>query len=379
MKREKRTPTLTAVIPIYNGEKNLSENLNNILQIKYPSLELILIDDGSSDRSSIICREYEARDKRIRYIRQENQGIAASRNRGLELARGEYICFWDQDDIVIAQGIFALLEKMQKESAQVGMCSTSRLIGSKTSDYERMQEGVFQDQEVQKKLLYPLLFRGYRYDFVNSESYFYGTVWKCIFRTDFMRDNKIRFQSFIHYEDDWLLVTRVLCWAQRAVTVSEAGYCWRVNEGSESHKRVCIEDLHQRFAAFDEYVLFYLQQGIKDPDIMNEYIKINLCEHYVELYRNVRGAKGVASRKKCHKNIRRYLIETDYKKQLSCEKKLKTSAYRKRVVLKSLRYGGINITYLVSQLFDWTESWMGRVRWIVNLERKYKLKSDSAH
>ena len=105
---KKEQPTLTAVIPLYNGENKIRETLDNILQIKDQPLELILIDDGSSDNSSMICREYEARDKRIRYIRQENQGIAASRNRGLELARGEYVCFWDQDDIVVSRGLFAL-------------------------------------------------------------------------------------------------------------------------------------------------------------------------------------------------------------------------------------------------------------------------------
>ena len=371
---KKEQPTLTAVIPLYNGENKIRETLDNILQIKDQPLELILIDDGSSDNSSMICREYEARDKRIRYIRQENQGIAASRNRGLELARGEYVCFWDQDDIVVSRGLFALLEKMQKESAQMGMCAAGRLIDGKISDYERMQEGVFQGREVQEKLLYPLLFRGYQYDFVKSESYFYGTVWKCIFQTDFMKDNEIRFQSFVHYEDDWLVVTRALCCVQKVATVSEVGYCWRVSAESESHQNKYIENLPQRFVAFDKYVLAYLQQGIQDADIVNEYRKVNFCGHYVELSRNAKAAKGTAARKKSHKNIRQYLTETDYKKQLSCEKRLKKTAYRRQVVLKSLRYGGISITYFISRIFDWMEFWTGRVRWIVNLERKHKLE-----
>ena len=103
--KKSEPPTLTAVIPIYNGEKNIRETLDNILQINYQPLELILVDDGSSDNSGMICREYEAMDKRIRYIRQENQGIAASHNKVLDLAKGEYICFWDQDYIVIAKGL----------------------------------------------------------------------------------------------------------------------------------------------------------------------------------------------------------------------------------------------------------------------------------
>lgn len=372
--RGMKTPLLTAVIPVYNGEKNLKETLEHIREIEYKALEVLLIDDGSFDGSGLICREYGKLDKRIRYIRQENQGIAASRNRGLDMAQGEYVCFWDQDDLVMAKGLIALLKKMQQESAQMGMCSTRRLIGEKAGSYERMQEGVFQNRKVQEELLYPLLFRGYQYDFLKSEHYFYGSIWKCIFRTDFISRNGIRFESFIHYEDDWLFVTKALCRAQKVVTVSEAGYCWRVNEDSESHKKDYIENLPQRYKIFDAHIIAYLRQEMKNDEIIHEFAKVNLCEHYVELYRNAGKAKGVEERKRCRKKVKQYLEETDYKRQLPGRNRLKLSAYRRQIVLKSLQYGGINITYFTSWIFDWLEFWMSRVQWLVNWERSGKLK-----
>lgn len=377
MERSKvEAPLLTAVMPIYNGEKNLKETLEYIQNIECELLEVILVDDGSSDGSGLICREYAKFDRRIRYVRQENQGIAASRNRGLHMAQGEYVCFWDQDDIVIAEGLLALLKKMQKESAQMGMCSTRRLLKEKAGGYERMEEGIFRNREVQRKLLYPLLFRGYQYDFLKAGNYFYGSIWKCIFRADFISQNEIRFQSFLHYEDDWLFVMKALCQAQSVVTVSEAGYCWRIHEASKSHEKGVIENLPQRCKIFDQHVLAYISQGIGDDEIMKEFMKVNLCEHYVELYRNAGKVKKADERRRCHKDLEQYLKETDYRNQLPGKNQLKSSAYRRQAVLKSLRYGGIRITYFISRICDWLEFWMSRVQWLSNLERRNKLRNN---
>lgn len=375
-------PLFTAVIPVYNGEQHLRETLEHITQIECQVMELLLIDDGSSDRSSVICREFENLDGRIRYIRQNNQGIAASRNRGIELARGEYICFWDQDDVVIPEGYLALLHKMQVEHAQMGMCSTRRIIQGKTSDYENIRDGVYSGDEVKRKLLYPLLFRGYRYPFADTGDYLYGNVWKCIFRTSFVRDNHIKFKRFVNYEDDWIFVTHALCAADKVAAVSDAGYCWRVNEGSESHKKAYIKDLQERFNAFDKYVLNYMADSIKEKGVLAEYRKVNQCEHYIDLFRNAANIRNAAGRREdsrriCYERMREYLQSTDYKRQLTCRKHLKKSAYRRRVILNSLKLGGIKVTCVISRLYDRLETRMERVQWIVRMERHRKMGESS--
>lgn len=378
-------PLLTVVIPVYNGERHLRKTLEHILKIKFRAMELILIDDGSTDASGEICMEYEARDERIRYIRQDNRGIAESRNRGIELARGEYIGFWDQDDIVIPKGYFALLHKMREEHAQMGMCSTSRMIRGKMSSYENLGNSVCSGDEVRTHLLYPILFRGYRYPFADTEHYLYGSVWKCIFRTDFVRNNHIRFKKFIHYEDDWIFVTHALCFADRAVTTAETGYCWRINEESESHTGVYIEDMPEKFEGYDRYVLDYLSQGINNKKVLAEYKNVGMCEHYIDLYRNAANIRGTGSdRDKCRRRIREYLLRTDYKKRIACRKYLTNTAYRRRIILGSLRYCGIEFTYNISRIYDRLETDMSRLPWIVRLERRRKMKqnreeSDETH
>lgn len=91
---------LTIIVPIYNTENYLSECIDSILNQSYKNIELILINDGSTDNSGFICDEYSKRDKRIKVIHTENRGVSHARNIGLSIAKGEYITFVDSDDFV---------------------------------------------------------------------------------------------------------------------------------------------------------------------------------------------------------------------------------------------------------------------------------------
>ena len=372
-------PLLTAVMPVYNGERYLRRTLEHIVQMPEQDMELLLIDDGSSDRSAVICREYAAADARIHYVRQDNQGIAVSRNSGLDLARGEYVCFWDQDDVVLLQGYCKLLTKIRTTRACMGICSTKRMIGDQMSPFEKITEGVYSGEEVRRNLLYPLLFRGYAYPFVQGENYLYGSVWKCIFRTDFIRDRQIRFRRFVSYEDDWIFVTHALSCADKVVTSKQAGYCWRVNEESESHRGGYIPDLCGRLAELDAYVNGYLDTGIRDAEMLTAYRKVRTCEHYVELCSNaaqVRAGQDTlqAVRRESREQMENYMRQTDYKSCLSCRKYLRRNAYRRRVILFTLRYGGAPAARIAGGVYDWLEIRLGRIRWIVRMERRYKMK-----
>ena len=119
---------LTVIVPVYNGEKYIEETVQSILASDYRQIELLLLDDGSTDGSGQICERLAQKDARIRYLRQKNEGIVATRNWGIELAKGAYICFCDQDDIVSQRMYAVLMEKMQAADAQIAMCSTGRLI-----------------------------------------------------------------------------------------------------------------------------------------------------------------------------------------------------------------------------------------------------------
>ena len=91
---------ITVIIPVYNVEKYLKECLESIINQTYKNLEIILIDDGSTDASGEICDEYSKRDNRIRVVHKANGGLSSARNLGLDIANGEYVTFIDSDDYI---------------------------------------------------------------------------------------------------------------------------------------------------------------------------------------------------------------------------------------------------------------------------------------
>ena len=105
------TPLVSTIVPAYNAEKYLAAALESVLQQKYRSLEIIVVDDGSGDRTSKIAASFG---KHVRYVYQKNAGAAAARNTGLELARGEIIAFIDADDLWTADKLETQLDYFRK-------------------------------------------------------------------------------------------------------------------------------------------------------------------------------------------------------------------------------------------------------------------------
>ena len=111
--------TYSVIIPIYNAEKTLSRCIDSLVRQDRKDVELILINDGSTDRSGEICKEYQQKCGNIRYFVQENRGVSAARNVGLAEAQGEYVLFVDSDDYV-SQTYFEIIDAaLVKEKADL--------------------------------------------------------------------------------------------------------------------------------------------------------------------------------------------------------------------------------------------------------------------
>lgn len=112
---------ISVIIPVYNVSAFLVRCLDSVLGQTYQALEIILVDDGSTDESPNICDEYEARDHRVRVIHQENAGLSGARNAGLEIATGTYIAFVDSDDFIHPAMYESLLQALQQTGADMAV------------------------------------------------------------------------------------------------------------------------------------------------------------------------------------------------------------------------------------------------------------------
>lgn len=125
---------ISIIIPVYNVEQLLGECLDSVLAQTYADLEIILVDDGSTDASPAICDEYARKDGRIRVIHQENRGQSAARNVGLEIARGEFIGFVDSDDYIMPDMYETLMNLHREYDADMCAIGMSALLEGKDEE-----------------------------------------------------------------------------------------------------------------------------------------------------------------------------------------------------------------------------------------------------
>lgn len=121
---EQKTPLVSVIIPIYNVEQYLNRCIDSVLNQTYINMEIILIDDGSTDRCAEICNAYAELDERIRVVHKENGGLSSARNSGLEIARGEFVGFVDGDDYIAKDMYQCMVEYMQSD-VDITCCGTS--------------------------------------------------------------------------------------------------------------------------------------------------------------------------------------------------------------------------------------------------------------
>lgn len=119
---EINTPLVTVMVPVYNVERYLERCLDSIVNQTYRNLEIVLVNDGSTDRSEEICRQYMERDSRIYLYSQKNQGVAAARNTCLDHAHGEYLAFVDSDDYISLSCIEILLNALFEKDVSMSVC-----------------------------------------------------------------------------------------------------------------------------------------------------------------------------------------------------------------------------------------------------------------
>ena len=133
---EKINSLVTIVVPVYNVEKYLRKCLNSIVNQTYENIEIICVDDGSPDNSINILNEFAQSDKRVKIIRQENQGLSGARNTGINNAIGKYIMFIDSDDWIELNMVELMVNKIENENLDLVVCGNTNYYVNKIKKQE---------------------------------------------------------------------------------------------------------------------------------------------------------------------------------------------------------------------------------------------------
>ena len=138
---------ISVIIPLYNVQDYVGRAIASVCAQTYKNLEIILVDDGSTDLSGSICDEWAAKDSRIRVIHKQNGGVASARNTGLQAAKGEYITFVDSDDYIEAQMYEDMLGALLKNQADLAVCNYKAVDQNGIRDTSTEDITVFQGRE----------------------------------------------------------------------------------------------------------------------------------------------------------------------------------------------------------------------------------------
>ena len=129
---------ISVIVPVYNVEKYIEKCVESIIAQTYTDLEIILVDDGSTDNSGKLCDLYASKDERIRVIHKENGGLSDARNVGIEQSTGEYLSFIDSDDYIHPQMMEILYRNMQEYGADLSMCDSLEVAENEEFVFEKI-------------------------------------------------------------------------------------------------------------------------------------------------------------------------------------------------------------------------------------------------
>lgn len=190
-------PLISVIVPVYNVEKYLNRCINSILDQTFKQIEIILVNDGSTDNSPIICDEYCNRYENIKVIHKENNRVAAARNDGIKIATGKYISLVDSDDWIEPNMLEEMYNKAEEFQTNITMCDLKKVgIESEYTVSQSIREGYYNRNMIETEL-FPCLIM-----FENIE--FPPTISNCtcLFRREFLIENDLFYDEDIHYCED---------------------------------------------------------------------------------------------------------------------------------------------------------------------------------
>jgi glycosyltransferase involved in cell wall biosynthesis len=231
------------VAPVYNVENYFVEFIESVINQTYKKLQIILVDDGSTDNSGFLCDEYAKKDCRITVVHQENQGAGAAKNTGLDLVKGEYFSIIDSDDYLELNMYERMLNSFFTENCDVVQCMFyNAFVNNK---YPRQ----FNFQQKNKNAL-----SSQRFLYEMIYDWKYRIFWNKLFKTSLLQD--IRFPVGRKIDDEFFTY-KLICNAKKIVNINDCLYNYRMRKSSVVHansKNVLLKDMLDCFIEREEYI-----------------------------------------------------------------------------------------------------------------------------
>ncbi|MBY5021733.1 glycosyltransferase [Streptococcus suis] len=279
---------VSVIVPVYNVEKYLSQCLDSIIHQTYKNLEIILVNDGSTDGSGKICDDYAAKDGRIKVIHQENGGLSDARNKGLDLMTGQFVTFVDSDDYLENNCIHTLY-------TYACTCKTDISIGKFIEFEENTSQFLFHNH----------LNNGNKIEFLTGDQclerhhkYFlsiFVTAWAKLYRTSLFNDSnpckKIRYPLGVLHEDQYT-THKLFFKSNKIVFVNDYLYVYRVRKNSITNTPLSDKRIMDNIRGLEEKIIDFCLLN-KDMTLLREHYLFYLNNYKAYLENNHRQNSAV--------------------------------------------------------------------------------------
>ena len=270
------------IIPVYNVEKYLHECLDSVLGQSFPDWEAVCVNDGSTDGSAVILKEYSERDNRFRIVEQQNAGLSAARNTGMEYATGDFVLFLDSDDWLEPKALEILAGSLEGEEM---VCFSGRRYLEEEKRFCPSDQ--LEERQYQSGMEY------YNENALRHRDFAFVCVVLRAYKRSFLIDNGLRFKEGIYHEDN--LFTPLACYyAQGVRVINDCLYDYRVR-GNSISTTSSLKHLSDVMTVANELASFFTSKTGFDKTVVYRAI----THHYQSVFDNVPKAERASFNRIC--------------------------------------------------------------------------------
>lgn len=282
------------IIPVYNVAEYLDECLQSVLAQKYRNFEILLIDDGSTDGSGQICENYQARYSNIKLIKQKNSGLAATRNKGLDMAIGQYVLFLDSDDIWLGNDVLQQIEViLQHDKCQMLQFAFCKFVDGTKEFVKKFKNKNKEYHAVSLKEL------------IDNNVDLMTNAWTKVFEREFLEKNHLRMDAKLRSSEDIDFSFKAWMYLERVSVISNVFYGYRIRRGSLSVDALASIWRRRIIERWAHYEYMSLESELKD------YIMSKLAYQYLIMVSKIPRIESKEERKEIYKfaKEKKYLLK----------------------------------------------------------------------
>lgn len=329
-------PLISIIVPVYNVEKYIERCINSLLNQTLKQIEIILIDDGSTDNSPKICDKYSCEYENIKIIHKKNNRASAARNDGIKIASGKYIALVDSDDWIELSMLEEMYNKSEEFQTDITMCDLKKVgVEYEYTVNQSIRQGYY-DRSMIESELFPCLIMFEDIEFPPTIS-----NCTCLFRREFLIENKLFYDEDIHYCEDSIFGSKAMYNANGFYYMKNR-YFYNYFYNPNSTTSIC------NMKKWDSYLLINkrLREYFKDSKFdFSRQIKINMLYFTLNYLKEI-GKSNLEfedKRKECKKIFCEGCVNDIFK-----DFKIPSVNYKLRIILLLIKY---KMDFIYSKLF----------------------------